>query len=308
MGFRDDLARVAQDPEIRRYAERRAGSRELAEDAIQETYWAVARVKNPQTIRDLRAFFRTAVAREISHQRGRSIPAPIDDIATTIDLHRNYASSSSSVPPSVDSEVALRMLGEELLACLDRHRNQLMASVPRRSPDQRRYGTAIIVVARKILSLLLDGPVSQADWNAILKSEYPQWCDEPDLTRDAIDQRLNRARRDVQLLLRQIARKTNLVTIMQLKTDTTDYKIDHISQLSRCIVPAVPSESRRTTTAALDNKAARWRKEGSARCRRLALDPAFGSSPSPRGRSARSDTAPRACCVASPLHLPAHLT
>jgi DNA-directed RNA polymerase specialized sigma24 family protein len=81
VGFDQDLTRVAQDPAIRRLAERRAGSRELAEDAMQETYYAVARVKNPETIRDLGAFFRASLVNQTNHQPsapGRSTASPDD--------------------------------------------------------------------------------------------------------------------------------------------------------------------------------------------------------------------------------------
>ncbi len=80
LGFHDDLARIVADPEVRRLAERRAGCRELAEDALHETYWAVARTKRPGDIRDLRAFFCTSLIREINHQRTRQAPVPTQDI------------------------------------------------------------------------------------------------------------------------------------------------------------------------------------------------------------------------------------
>ena len=54
--------------------------------------------------------------------------------------------------------------------------------------------------------------MTSADWNAVLKSEYPQWCDEPALARDAIDQRLSRARGDVQSLLRAIFPRDELAS------------------------------------------------------------------------------------------------
>ena len=46
-----------------------------------------------------------------------------------------------------------------------------------------RYRTAIVSAARAVFELLLDGYVTAADWNAILKTTYPQWCDEPGLAR-----------------------------------------------------------------------------------------------------------------------------
>jgi hypothetical protein len=86
----------------------------------------------------------------------------------------------------------------------------LIASVPGRSPDQHRYRVTIVATARRILDLLLEGCVTSADWNAELTARYPQWCNEPGLARDAIDQRLSRARSDVRALLRSIVTREEL--------------------------------------------------------------------------------------------------
>jgi DNA-directed RNA polymerase specialized sigma24 family protein len=209
MGFEDDVARVAQDPGIRGLAVARAGSRALAEDALQETYWAVARVKDPERIEDLRAFFCTCLIREINHQRTRSTPVPVEDVDTTTD--RGHGSSSIRDPPSsVEDEASRRLLAEMLLTRLDRDRTRLLASVPGRSPDPSRYRAAIVAAAKRILLLLLAGSATSADWNAAVLSEYAQWCAEPGLARDAIHQRLNRARGDVQQLLQRIVSRHEL--------------------------------------------------------------------------------------------------
>jgi DNA-directed RNA polymerase specialized sigma24 family protein len=209
MEFHEDVARVARDPAISRLAERRAGSRQLAEDALQETYWNVARA-NPETIRDLRAFFCTSLIREIVHQRARTNAIPIEGIDALQDLQRGSTSSGNRPPTAVEDEGHQLLLAETLLARIERDRDLLMASVPRRSPDRRRYRAAIVAAARTILRLLLAGHVAPADWNAVLLSEYPQWYGEPGLARDAIDQRLSRARRDVQMLLRKIVSRDEL--------------------------------------------------------------------------------------------------
>lgn len=201
--FPSDLARVAVDPLVRQLAMRRAGSRELAEDALQETYSVVARVKNPEDIRDLRAFFCRSLIREIDHQRARSTSIPvgdIEDVSEAVELGRGHVQSDS-----LENMASVRILADALLTRFERDRDQLMASVPGRSNDHRRYRMAIVEAAKKILLLLLEGHVSSADWNAILKSEYPQWCNEPGLTRNGFDQRISRSRRDVQDLLRQVA-------------------------------------------------------------------------------------------------------
>jgi DNA-directed RNA polymerase specialized sigma24 family protein len=203
MGLHEELATLTGDPAIRRLAERRAGSRELGEDALHEAYCSVARVKNPESIRDLRAFFCTSLIHEINHQRTRAVPVPVEDVSTTAEQGR--APSSIRTPPgSVETEASLCLLADMVLTRLEHDRNQLLASVPARSPDYCRYRIAIVAAAKTILLLLLEGAVTSADWNAVLQSEYPQWCGEPGLARDAIDQRLSRARQDVRQLLQTI--------------------------------------------------------------------------------------------------------
>jgi hypothetical protein len=214
MGFHDDLAKLVQDARIRRLAELRAGNHELAEDALQETYLALARVKSPETIRDLRAFFCRSLIREIQHQRTRPTPIPIEDAGATAGRSSGPGpSSDTSTAPSVESEVWLRLLGREMLNRLDHDHDHLIASVPGRSPDHLRYRATIVATATRLLRLLLEGHVSPADWNLVLKSEYPEWCNQAGLAHNAIDQRLSRARRDVQLLLQTIARKEDLAAV-----------------------------------------------------------------------------------------------
>ena len=208
MGFLDDLAELVEDPAVRRLAERRARSRELAEDALHETFRAVAQTQNPEAIQDLRAFFCKSLMHEISHQLARSVPILTEDISAISDRRQGLTSSSGTSPPaSVASEAHLRLLAEVALTRLERDRGELMALVPARSSDPRRYRSTIIAAARTILRLLLEGHVTSADWNVVLKAEYPQWCDERELAHDAIHQRLSRARGDVQLLLQAILPK-----------------------------------------------------------------------------------------------------
>jgi hypothetical protein len=205
MGFLDDLAKLVEDPAIRRLAERRARSRELAEDALQDTFHAVARTRHPEAINDLRAFFCKSLIHAIYRQLALSAPVPAEDIAAIADRYQGLApASGTSSPASVASEVYLRLLAEAALTRLERDRGELMAMIPARSGDPLRYQSAILAAAATILPLLFEGAVTSADWNAVLKSAYPQWCDEPGLIGDVMHQRLSRARGDVQLLLRAI--------------------------------------------------------------------------------------------------------
>jgi hypothetical protein len=202
MGFYEDLAIVAQDPAIMRLAIRRAGSRDLAEDALHETYWNIARVADPGSIRDLGAFFRTCLIREIGHLLTRPGAIPVEDIAAA---GEHEASSSGRTPPdSVEHEAEIRRLAQSVLRRLETGHGPLMAAVPGRSPDPQYYRIAVVAATRKIFLMLLQGLVTSADWNAALKSAYPLWFAGAGLAPDAVDQRLSRGRSDARMLLRRL--------------------------------------------------------------------------------------------------------
>ena len=212
MGFLDDLAKLVEDAAIRRLAERRARSRELAEDALQDTFRAVAQTQHPEAIEDLRAFFCKSLIHAINRQLTLSPPVPAEDIGAVADSCQGFSSSGASPSAPVESDVYLRLLAEAALTRLERDRAELMAMVPARSGDPRRYQYTIIAAAGAILRLLFEGQVMTADWNAVLRSEYPQWCDEPGLADDAMYQRLSRARADVRFLLQAILPRERFAT------------------------------------------------------------------------------------------------
>ena len=211
---RQELARIAADPEMFRLAVRRAGCRELAEDAMQETARAIVERKSPEAIENLRAFFYVALIREIDHQLGRPAAIPDADISLTSDRHQSRTSLSAQQPAPVEGAAQLRIVADRVLAVLERERARdgLTSLIPARSGDPGRYRSAIVWAAKTIFALLVEGYVTAPDWNAILKSAYPQWCDEPGLAPDARDQRLSRARRDVQQLLRTVLSRDELAS------------------------------------------------------------------------------------------------
>jgi hypothetical protein len=208
MGFHDDLALVADDPAIMRLAERRAGNRELARDAVQATYLAVSQVKAPERIVDLGTFFRTSLIHEIIHLRARPAPIPVEDIA---EAGGQEAPAGGRIPPdSVEHEAEILRLAQRVLDRLDNDHRQLMAAVPGRSADPRHYRMMIVAAARAIFLMLLQSSVASADWNAALKSAYPRWFAGAGLAPDAADQRLSRGRRDVRLLLQRLLPREEL--------------------------------------------------------------------------------------------------
>lgn len=210
--FGDEVARVAQDPGVRRLARRWAGDSDLAADALQETCRTVTQTKNPENIHDLRAFFCKSLINEIAHQRARPQPVLVEDIGMTADLRQEHRPSPGNFPPaSVESQAIIRLLGERTLRRLERDAGQLMTTIPARSEHPVQYRAAIVRAAKKILGLVLDGPVTSADWNAALMNEYPLLRDES-AAQDATHQRLSRARRDVQVLLQRLITRDELAS------------------------------------------------------------------------------------------------
>jgi len=216
MDIYDDLADIAADQEMYRRAVRRAGSHELAEDALQETVRAIAGRKSLEAIENLAGFFYVSLIREIDHQLGRPTAIPVGGDIGLISDQAQVRTSPAAAPvsASVEDEAHLRVLAETVLNRFERERtrNQLLDLVPARSEDPRRYRNAVASAAKAIFELLLDGYVTTADWNAILKAAYPAWCDEPGLARAAVDQRLSRARHDVQALFQSILTRDQLAS------------------------------------------------------------------------------------------------
>jgi hypothetical protein len=91
-----------------------------------------------------------------------------------------------------------------------REHERLMAMVPKRSSDPRRYREVIVATAEKILRAAVDGHVNWADCDDAVRAAYPDWFDEPGCTRDTYYQRLSRARREVRVLLMVIVGRDEL--------------------------------------------------------------------------------------------------
>jgi hypothetical protein len=208
--FQDEVCEIREDLDIWRLAVRRAGSFDLAEDALQDTFYAVARVKNPERIENLRAFFCRALIRQIAHLRGRLGPLPVEDPEAAIGRHPRNGGCGSAADVPVDDGVLWQLRAEEWLERFRVRRREIRAAVPERSDHPACYRAVIVKVAEDMLRAGCDGQVSPADFDAALRNAYPQWFAEAGCAQDTRYQRLSRGRRDVRQVLQAILSRDEL--------------------------------------------------------------------------------------------------
>jgi hypothetical protein len=212
-GFMERLAEICKDPKVRGFAIKRAGfgRSDIAEDAIQETFWAVAKVRDPSRIDNLRVYFLRALSREITQLLTATTLAPlpgIDDPGHALADSPERGDQWSGRPTE---DRALRAAqASTWLGHLARLRQQPGTSVAGRSTDPLRYQRLIVALAESTLLATLDGLVSSADSDQALLYAFPEWFDDPSCSRDTCYQRYSRARRDVRDLLMSIVTRDEL--------------------------------------------------------------------------------------------------
>jgi hypothetical protein len=189
-----------------RLAERYARSRDVAYDALQETYYAVARVRDPERITDLRKYFCRVLQRQVVELLEVAGPSPTDDFDALLAARSNGVRSPGG--PAEDRAVRL----VQATAWLRRLARLPVVSVPGRSADSRRYQSAIVDIARCVLPALLEGAVSPADVDRLLADAYPEWFADASASRATYHQRLSRGRRDVRNVLASVVSREELVS------------------------------------------------------------------------------------------------
>ena len=200
---------IREDAQVKRLARARAGDSELADDALQQTYDAMARIKDPGRIEDLKAYFCRVLIRVINHLRGQLGAILSDDFASLVDACQGKA-RGGALPRPVDEAVAGTLLARGWLERFTAERESLTAAVPGRPPDLARYREVIVSVAEQVLCSIVTADVCDADRNPALLAAYPEWFAEDGSTAGNAHQRFSRARADVRSLLRMIINRDDL--------------------------------------------------------------------------------------------------
>lgn len=202
---RSRLLEIWQDPQVRGYARRCAGDHDVADDALQNTYYVIARLKHLAEIENLKAYFYRVLGHEIGHELGNRREVLVEDFARVAeDQHsdtRATDETSAGLEDAACVSVQFWYLRRQLLAA----RDNLLDSVPARSADRGRYRTVIYATAEQILSAGVKGESSEADGVEALRAAYPEYLAQPGASANGLHQRLLRARGDVRSLLQRLA-------------------------------------------------------------------------------------------------------
>lgn len=203
------LQAIAEDAQVKRFALARAGDLDLAQDARQQTFDMMARIKDPSGIQDLRAYFYKVLVRVIYALRGQLGAVTLEDFTSLAEVSQGKAHAGALARP-VDETVALDLLARGWLERFMAQRESLTAVAPGRSDDPVRYRQLIVGVAEQILRSIVALDVCDADSNAALRAAYPEWFAESGGKVGNAHQRFSRARADVRGVLRMIVNRDDL--------------------------------------------------------------------------------------------------
>lgn len=191
----DELAAIAKDPDMRRHAQRVAG--ELAEDVLQETWYAVAKARTCEPVDNIRGYFYRALV-NISRRMREEITrqgTPVDDPASAGASRRRLDQTAASA----ESDALPGLLAAARRDLLRRRHAELRQEIPACSPDPDRYRDVILAVAEAMLAD--EGPASRAEINEALATAYPEWFDTPGARPATTYQRRRRARESIRQVL-----------------------------------------------------------------------------------------------------------
>jgi len=198
------LVEIWKDPWIKSLARRYAGDPDMADDALQSAFCAVARVSHLDRVENLRAYFCRVLIHEVHRERAQLRAALVEDFDRVTEEWQGAIDSHRTSPPSLGNAVCITLQGMSWLKRLVDEREHLLAGVPARSNDPGRYRAVIYAVAELILRAGIGGDADEADANDALCASYPEYFRQLGVTPNARDQRFHRARMDVRALLQNV--------------------------------------------------------------------------------------------------------
>ena len=190
-GGYEELAAIACDPGMRRAAWRLAG--DMADDLLQETWYAMARRAVGDSIENPRGYFYKTMVNTWRHLR-QDLPRhgiPADDL--------DVVTGASGGMPSAEYQALARLDAAARRGRLRRRRAELWLTIPAYSPDPYRYREVVMTVAETAATG--DGPVSRSELNEALIAAYREWFGEPGVKPGTLQQRRCRARQAIFRLL-----------------------------------------------------------------------------------------------------------
>jgi DNA-directed RNA polymerase specialized sigma24 family protein len=237
--FHREMLAIANDPGVKSLAKRHGGDRELAEDVIQESLYAVIRISDPDRIEDRRAYFCTVVIHAADRLRRVSGTTLLDDLETALRTRRGR----SPAPRSLEQAAVFHLMVQTWLARLVERKTQLRETVPGRSADPDRYRDLIVTIAEPVLLAAAHGEASTEDSNPALQARYPEWFAEPGCAENSCHQRLSRARADLRVLLQKVVTHDELLPLDRIRWAPKQPDITCCS--SGYLVPAKTSQAYR---------------------------------------------------------------
>ena len=190
----EDLAAIACDPGMRRAARRLAG--DMADDLLNETWYAMARTAARESIKNPRGYFYRTMVNTWRHLRQELARqgVPAEDL--------DAAAGPAEGMPSAEHDALARLDAVARRGRLRARRAELWLTIPAYSPDTYRYRTIVMTAAEAVAAG--DGPISRGELNEALVAAYPEWFGEPGINPGALQQRRCRARQAIWRLLASV--------------------------------------------------------------------------------------------------------
>ena len=187
----DELAVIADDPAMHRHARLLVG--DMAEDLLQETWYAVAQASTREPVSNVRGYFYRVMTNTATRMRTEIARQGIlfEDPAIAVGPRRTRELAAMSA----ESEALARLLASARRELVRLRRSELRQEIRACSPDPERYRDAILAVAEAALAE--DGAASRPELNDALAEAYPEWFDAPDAAVATKYQRMHRGRADV---------------------------------------------------------------------------------------------------------------